>query len=355
MAQAISLGKTKIGAGQPVFVVAEVSGNHNGDINRALAIIDAAANAGADAVKLQTYTPDTMTIDHDSELFVVKSNPAWKGKTLYQLYGEAGTPWEWHEQLFAHARKRGIMCFSTPFDESSVAFLEKFRVPLYKVASFEVVDIPLLKVIGKTKKPVIMSRGMASLTEIELAVRTLKKAGCPHVILLHCISAYPAKPDDMNLATIPDLAKRFGVSAGLSDHTLSNDVAVAAVALGATVVEKHVTLKRSDGGPDAAFSLEPHELASLVASIRTVEKAVGKPNYGAGKSEKENIVFRRSLFVVHDIAKGERFSKANVRSIRPGNGIAPKYFESVLGKKARRALTRGMPLSARDIDGRLLG
>jgi len=241
------VGRREIGKGRPVFIVAEVSGNHNGDIRRALKIIDAAADARADAIKLQTYTPDTMTIDSDRPEFIVQSNPAWKGKTLYQLYGEASTPWEWHAKLFAHAKKRGLICFSTPFDNSSVDFLEKLKVPLYKVASFEVVDIPLLECIGKTKKPVIMSRGMASVEEITLAIKTLKKFGTSEIILLQCVSSYPAKPEDMNLSMIPDLRKRFKVLAGLSDHSLSHDVAVASVALGACVIEKHITLARADG------------------------------------------------------------------------------------------------------------
>lgn len=332
-----------------VFIVAEISGNHRGDVKRALKIIDAAAEAGVDAVKLQTYTPDTMTIDSHDRLFVVKTNPAWRGKTLYQLYQEAYTPWEWHKQLFAHAKKRGLLCFSTPFDESAVDFLEKLRTPLYKIASFEIVDIPLLRRIGRTKKPIIMSRGMASKEEIARAIRTLRKAGARDITLLHCVSAYPAKPVEMNLKTIPDLKRRFRVDVGLSDHTLSHDVAVAAVALGATVVEKHVTLKRSEGGPDAAFSLEPKELKALVKSIRTAEAALGKPTYTRSRNEKENIVFRRSLFVVKDIQKGERFTKHNVRSIRPGNGLAPRYYDSVLGKRAACGIKRGAPLSRKHI------
>jgi len=338
------IGKREIGPGRPVFIVAEVSGNHNGDIKRALEIIDAAADAGADAVKLQTYTPDTMTIRSDRDEFIVKSNPVWKGKTLYELYEWAHTPWEWHEKLFAHAKKRGLICFSTPFDETAVDFLEKFRVPAYKVASFEIVDVPLLERIGKTKKPVIMSRGMASLDEIRTALKTLRKAGTKDIVLLHCVSAYPAKPEDMNLATIPDIAQRFDVLSGLSDHTLGTEIAVASVALGARVIEKHVTLKRADGGPDAAFSLEPEELALLVRSVRTVEASLGKPTYTRSADEKKNAVFRRSLYVVQDIKKGERFTKENVRSIRPGYGLAPKYYKHVLSKRAKQDIKRATPL-----------
>ena len=341
-------GKRSIGHGHPVFIVAEISGNHNGDIKRALAIIDAAADAGADAVKLQTYTADTVTIDSDLPYFKIKSkNKEWRGKTLYQLYTWAHTPWEWHKELFAHGRKRGLLCFSTPFDETAVDFLEKLKVPAYKVASFEIVDIPLLERIGRTKKPVIMSRGMATLDEIRLAMRTLKKAGTKDIVLLHCVSAYPAKPEEMNIATIPDLAKRFNISVGLSDHTLSNDVAVAAVALGARIIEKHLTLSRADGGPDASFSLEPQEFKRLVASVREVERAIGRPSYERSKGESENIIFRRSLFVVKDIKKGEKFTKKNVRSIRPGNGLPPKLYPSVLGKRAVKNIKRATPLSRR--------
>ncbi|MBI2612546.1 pseudaminic acid synthase [Candidatus Kaiserbacteria bacterium] len=345
MKREIRIGKRAIGSRHPVFVVAELSGNHKGDIKRALKIIDVAAEAGADAVKLQTYTPDTMTINSRGPLFVVKTNPAWKGKTLYELYKEAHTPWSWHKRLFAHAKKRGLICFSTPFDETAVDFLETLKAPIYKVASFEIVDIPLLKRIGRTKKPVILSRGMASREEIARAVRTLRKSGTKDIVLLHCVSAYPAKPKDMNLKTIPDLKRRFHVEIGLSDHTLGNDVAITAVALGATVVEKHVTLKRSEGGPDAAFSLEPRELKALVKSIRTAEAALGKPTYARNPDEKQNIVFRRSLFVVQDVKRGERFTKKNLRSIRPGYGLAPRFYDVVLGKRATRNIARGTPLS----------
>ena len=341
------IGQRKIGLEEPIFIVAEVSGNHNGDIKRALKIIDAAADAGVDAVKLQTYTPDTMTIDSNTPEFVVKTNAVWKGETLYELYSEAYTPWKWHAQLFSHAKKRGLTCFSTPFDETAVDFLEKLKVPAYKVASFEIVDIPLLERIGRTKKPVIMSRGMATLDEIRLAMRTLKEAGTKDIVLLHCVSAYPAEPEEMNIATIPDLAKRFNIPVGLSDHTLSIDVAVASAALGACVIEKHLTLKRADGGPGAEFSLEPDELTSLVRSVRTVEKAIGKPTYARNADEKSNIVFRRSLFVVKDMKKGEKFTKKNVRSIRPGNGLPPKLYPSVLGKRAAKNIKRATPLSRR--------
>lgn len=333
-----------IGPGQPVFIVAEMSGNHNGDIKRAYKIIDAAAKAGADAIKLQTYTPDTMTIDCNKKWFMVKGE-LWGGQTLYDLYKTAYTPWVWQPKLKAYAEKKGLVCFSTPFDETAVDFLEKMDVQLYKVASFEVVDIPLLERIGRTKKPVLMSRGMASLEELKLALKTLKKFGCPQVVVLHCVSSYPAIPEQMNLATIPDLQKKFKVPVGLSDHTLSNDVSVAGVALGACVIEKHFTLKRADGGPDAAFSLEPAEMEQLVVASRVAEKAIGYPIYKIGKRESENMVFRRSLFVVNDIKKGEKLSRQNVRCIRPGYGLAPKYLEQVLGKKVKENILRGTPLS----------
>lgn len=338
----IQISKRAIGAGHPALVVAEMSGNHNSDIKRALKVIDAAADAGADAIKLQTYTPDTLTIDSDTKPFIV----TWKGKrrTLYDLYGEAYTPWEWHAKLFAHAKKRGLLCFSTPFDPTSVAFLEKLHVPCYKVASFEIVDIPLLEAIGKTKKPVIMSRGMASIEEIALAIKTLKKFGTTEIILLHCVSAYPANPADMHLATIADMRRRFSTLVGLSDHTLGTDTSIAAIALGACVIEKHFTLRRADGGPDSSFSLEPGEFAALVRSVRTVEAAMGKPSYVQSKEEKKNIVFRKSLFVVKDMKKGELFTSENVRSIRPGNGMAPKFYRSILGKRAARDIKRATPL-----------
>lgn len=342
MVKAIRIGKREIGPEQPVFIVAEMSGNHNHDIKRALKIIDAAADAGADAIKLQTYTPDTMTIDSDRPEFMV----TWKGKRqpLYKLYEQAYTPWEWQVKLFAHAKKRGLLCFSTPFDPTAVAFLEKLKVPCHKVASFEVGDIPLLEVIGKTRKPVIISRGMASKEELARAIATLRKSGTKDIIILQCTSAYPAEPKDMRLSMIPDLRKRFSVPVGLSDHTLSQEVAVAAVALGAMVIEKHFTLRRADGGPDSSFSLEPKEFARMVKAVRTTEAAIGIPSCTRPAAEKPNIVFRRSLFVVKDIKKWECFTSDNVRSIRPGNGMAPKFYRSVLGKRAAMDIKRATPL-----------
>lgn len=345
----VRIGKRVVGDGH-TFIIAEVSANHTGDINKAKEIIAAAAEAGADALKLQTYRPDTITIDSDRPEFQVKVNDAWKGKTLYQLYGEAFTPWEWHAELFAYAKSLGMIAFSSPFDAAAVAFLETLKVPLYKVASFEVIDIPLLEAIGKTKKSVIMSRGLATVEEINLAVKTLRKFGTKEIIILQCISGYPAAPEDMHLSTIPDITKRFKVLAGLSDHTLSNDVAVASVALGASVIEKHLTLRRADGGPDAAFSLEPGEFKHMVESVRMTERAIGTPSYERSKSERENVVFRKSLFAVKEIKKGERFTSENVRSIRPGQGLEPKYYRVVLGKRAARDIAFATPLSWKLID-----
>jgi pseudaminic acid synthase len=343
-------GERGIGDGEPCFVIAEMSGNHNQDINRAFKIIDAIADAGADAVKLQTYTADTITIDCDKKYFQVKVNDAWKGQTLHSLYKTAHTPWEWQPKLKEYADEKGLLLFSTPFDATAVDFLEKMNVALYKVASFEVVDIPLLEKIGKTKKPVIMSRGMATAEEIELAIKTLKENGSPQVAVLHCVSSYPAKPEEMNLATIPDIKKRFNVIAGLSDHTLGQEISITSVAMGANIIEKHVTISRADGGPDAGFSLEPNELKELVKSIRIVESAIGAPSYEVGKKESENVVFRKSLFVVENVKKGEEFTEKNVRSIRPGHGLAPKYYHEVIGKKAATDIEKGEPLNREMIE-----
>jgi pseudaminic acid synthase len=338
-------GQRLIGPGQPCFIIAEMSGNHNQSIKRAYEIIDAAVDVGVDAVKLQTYTPDTMTIDCDNKFFKVVVNDAWKGQTLYQLYGTAFTPWEWQAKLKKYGEKKGVIVFSTPFDETAVDFLEELDVELYKVASFEVCDLELLKKIGKTKKPVIISRGLSSFKEIETAVKTLKKAGASHVAVLHCVSSYPATSEQMNLATINDIAKKLNVISGLSDHTLGSIASLISVGLGAKIVEKHFTLKRADGGPDAGFSLEPQEMKQLISDIREAEKAIGKPTYEIGKKEKENLIFRRSLFVVKDTKKGEKFTRDNVRCIRPGYGLEPKHLSDVLGRIAVCGVERGTPLS----------
>lgn len=340
-----SIGRRKVGPGHPVFLIAEISGNHDQSYEKAIAIIDAAAAAGVDAVKMQTFRPEEHTIDCDAKYFRVQVNDAWKGSTLYSLYQKVYTPWEWQPKLKKYAESKGLIWFSSPGHPSAVDFLEKLNVPLYKVASFDIVDPELLTRLGKTKKPVIISRGLASIADIRFAVRTLKKAGCPAVAVLHCVSSYPATPEQMNLRTIPDIAKKFGVVSGLSDHSLDEEAAIAGTALGASIIEKHVTLKRSDGGPDAAFSLEPRELSELVRSVRETEKALGKVSYEIGKKEAENIVFRRSLFVVADIQKGEKFTKDNVCSIRPGYGLPPKELSNVLGKKATKNISRGTPLT----------
>lgn len=337
-------GERKIGPGCPTFIIAEMSGNHNQDIGRAFKIIDAAVEAGVDAVKMQTYTADTLTIDCDNKYFQVKVNDSWKGQTLYELYKKAYTPWEWQKQLKEYGEKKGILVFSSPFDETAVDFLESLNVSLYKVASFEIVDLELLKKIGSTHKPVIISRGMASLEEIGQAISVLKEAGASQVAVLHCVSSYPAMAEQMNLVTIPDIAKRFNVISGLSDHSLGIVAAITSVALGASIVEKHFTLARAEGGPDSAFSLEPFEMKQLVESIREVELAKGEPTYISGAKEAENIVFRRSLFVVKDIKKGEKFTKENVRCIRPGYGLAPKYLPEILGKDSREDIFRGTPI-----------
>ncbi|KKS26409.1 MAG: Pseudaminic acid synthase [Parcubacteria group bacterium GW2011_GWA2_42_11] len=337
-------GERLIGPGQPVFIVAELSGNHHLKYETAKKLIDAAVRAGADAVKLQTYTADTITIDCNNKYFQVKVNDAWKGQTLHSLYQQAYTPWDWQPKLKQYAESKGLILFSTPFDATAVDFLEKMRVPLYKVASFEVVDIPLLEKIGQTKKPVMMARGMASEQEIALAIKTLKKFGAPQVSILHCLSAYPAKVAEMDLRTIPALAEKFKLVTGLSDHSLGQNASIAAVSLGAMIIEKHLILDRREGGPDAAFSLEPEEFGDLVKSIREVEAALGKVNLKISASEKENVQFRKSLFAVQDIRKGEKLTKNNIRSIRPGYGLAPKHYRSILGRIAARDIKKGTPL-----------
>jgi pseudaminic acid synthase len=334
-------GEREIGKGKPVFIIAEMSGNHNQSFKRAKKLIDVAAEAGVDAIKLQTYTADTMTINCNKEDFQVKVNKAWKGRNLYNLYEWAHTPWEWQPKLKKYAESKGLIFFSTPFDETAVDFLEKMDVSLYKVASFENNHIPLLKKIAQTRKPIIMSRGITKLEEIEEALKTLKKAGNSEVALLHCVSSYPAKYEQMNLKTIPDIRKRFNVIPGLSDHTLGIETAIAAVALGAKVIEKHFTISRKDGGPDATFSLEKDELKNLVKTIRNIEKSLGKPNYKIEKKEAENRVFKRSIYVTKDIKKGEKFTPQNIRVIRPGYGLHPRYYEKLLGKKSIKNLTRG--------------
>ena len=341
----IVIGSRTVGTGRPTYVVAEMSANHNQDLDRAKAIVRAAHEAGADAIKLQTYTPDMMTIDCANEHFRIGPGTAWEGDTLYDLYRRAATPWEWHPALRDLALELGLDFFSTPFDGSAVRFLEELGVPAYKVASFEITDVELLGRIGATGKPVIMSTGMATLDEIEEAVQTLRGAGAGGLALLKCTSAYPAPVEDINLRTIPHLAAAFNVPVGLSDHTLGIEVAVSAVALGATIIEKHLTLSRDDPTPDAGFSLEPNEFRMMSAAVRNCEKALGGIVYGVAEAERRSAVFRRSLFAVEDIAEGAPFSEKNVRSIRPGSGLHPRYLKDVLGRRARHPIARGTPLS----------
>lgn len=344
MTETITIQDREIGAGKPVFIIAEISGNHNQSFETAVALVKAAVDAGVDAVKLQTYTADTLTVDCDTENFRIKGNTLWDGNTLYKLYQEAYTPWEWQPELKKIADDLGVILFSTPFDATAVEFLEDLDMPAYKVASFEIVDIPLLEKIAKTGKPVIMSTGMSTVGEIEEAVQTLQRAGNRECALLKCTSAYPASPDDMNLVTIPTLADVFHMPVGLSDHTLGTAASVAAVALGAAILEKHLTLSRSEPGPDAAFSLEPHEFRLLVEQVRFTEKALGKVNFGVTEQEAKSRVFRRSLFVVKDVRAGEMFNSGNVRSIRPGNGLHTRYLSRIMGCSATRDVKAGAPL-----------
>ena len=341
-----TIGRRHIGADQPTYIVAEMSANHNQDYDRAVRILEAAKGAGADAVKLQTYTPDTLTIDCDRQWFRIGKGTIWEGRKLYDLYGEAYTPWDWQPRLKGVADELGLDLFSTPFDDSAVAFLESELQPaVYKVASFELVDLALIRRIARTGKPMILSTGMASLAEIEDGVRAAREAGAEQIALLACTSAYPAPPEEMNLRRIPHLAEAFGVVAGLSDHTLGIAVPVAAVALGAHIVEKHLTLSRNDPGPDIAFSAEPQEFADMVAAIRTAEKALGEATFEMTEQEAASRVFRRSLFVVRDIKAGEAFTEENVRCIRPGHGLPPKELPAVLKRRAAVDIPRGTPLS----------
>ena len=342
---AMMIAGRRIGPGEPVYVVAELSANHHQDYEQAVRLVAAAAEAGADAVKLQTYTADTLTLDSDRPEFRIGAGSPWAGRTLHDLYAEAYTPWEWQPRLKEVAERLGLALFSTPFDPTAVEFLEAMGVPAYKVASFEIVDLPLIRQIAATGKPVIVSTGMATREEIAEAVATIRAAGNEQIALLKCTSAYPSPPESMNLRTIPDLAASFGVPAGLSDHTLGIAVPVAAVALGATIVEKHFTLSRDLGGPDAPFSLEPAEFKAMVEAIRTAEKALGEVAYGPRPDETPSLAFRRSLFVVADVAAGEPLTADNVRSIRPGHGLAPKHLDRVLGRRAARDISRGTPLT----------
>ncbi|MCB8980447.1 MAG: pseudaminic acid synthase [Ardenticatenaceae bacterium] len=340
----IKINGRRIGPNEPTYVIAEMSANHNHDFELAVKILEAAKESGADAVKLQTYTADTLTIDCDNPYFRIEGT-IWEGKNLYDLYGEAYTPWDWQPKLKEIANSLGMDLFSTPFDETAVTFLEQMDVPAYKVASFENVDLPLLRRIAQTGKPIIMSNGMATLAELDEAVQTLYQAGATELALLKCVSSYPARPEDMNLRTIPNLAQTFGVPVGLSDHSMDIAVPVTAVALGACIIEKHFTLSRNMKGPDSEFSLEPDEFKQMVAAVRTAEQALGKVQYGPTQTETKSKNFRRSLFVVEDIASGEPFTTKNVRSIRPGHGLHTRYLPDVLGKKASKSVKRGTPVT----------
>lgn len=341
----LHIGNRALGTGHPVYIVAEVSANHGQNFDQAVRLIQAAKEAGADAVKLQTYTPDTMTLACDRECFRIGGGTLWDGRTLYELYGEAYTPWEWQPRLKKMAEDLGLDLFSTPFDASAVDFLESMRVPAHKLASFELVDLPLIQKMARTGKPLIISTGMATLDEIEEALRTAREAGAKEIVLLKCTSAYPADAADMNLRTLPEMAARFQVPVGLSDHSMGVAVPVAAVALGACLIEKHLTLSRAAKGPDSAFSLEPGEFKAMVEAVRTTERALGKVQFGAGEHEKSSLAFRRSLFVVEDMKRGEVFSEKTVRAIRPSNGLHTRCLPEILGRRAARDIERGTPVT----------
>lgn len=338
----MQIGKHTIGSGSEPFIIAEMSGNHNQSLERAMQIIKAAAETGAHAIKLQTYTADSLTIDHKGGLFdITDPNSLWAGRNLYELYQEAATPYEWHKPMMDYAKELGILCFSTPFDEDAVDFLEELDVPAYKIASFENNHIPLIKKIAKTGKPVVASTGISTLADIQLLVDTLKENGCPDIVLLKCTSIYPATPENTNIKTIPNMRELFGCEVGLSDHTMGVGVSVAAVALGATVIEKHFCMSRAEGGVDSAFSLEPAEMKLLVEETKRAQQSLGKVSYGILEAERKSLLFKRSVYVVEDILAGESFSETNTRIIRPGDGLPPKYYEEILGKKAKTDINKG--------------
>jgi N-acetylneuraminate synthase len=341
----IEINGRRIGPGEPTYIIAEMSGNHNQRFDDAVKIIQAAKEAGADAVKLQTYTADSLTIRSDQPYFRVGKGTLWEGRTLHDLYGEAYTPWDWQPRLQAVANDLGLDLFSTPFDSTAVDFLEEMNIPAYKIASFEIIDLPLIQLVAQIGKPIIVSTGMASLAEIDEAVRTIRNTGNEQIVLLKCNSAYPAPPEEMNLITIPHLSQVFEILVGLSDHTLGIEVSIASVTLGACIIEKHFTLSRSIPGPDSAFSLEPHEFKAMVDAVRTTEKALGSVRFGVSEHEAGSYVFRRSLFVVQDVKSGEVFTNENVRSIRPGHGLAPKHHSQIIGRRAARDIPQGTPLA----------
>lgn len=346
----IEIEGRRIGPEYPPYVIAEVSGNHNGRLENALRLIEVAEEAGADAVKLQTYTADTLTIDCDMPDFQI-TDGLWAGKTLYQLYEWAHTPWEWHEALFRRARELGITIFSSPFDPSAVDLLEKLNAPAYKIASFEAVDLQLINYVASTGKPMIISTGMADVDEIQEAIDSAREGGCRELALLHCVSGYPAPASDYNLLTIPDMIKRFGLVIGLSDHTLDNTTAIASIALGASIVEKHFTLDRNAGGPDDSFSLEPKELTALCRDCKTAWEAIGKVDYGRKSSEVGNVKFRRSLYFVKDLKAGDEITPDAIRSVRPGFGLSPKYYDLIIGRKVKQEISANTPVRPELIEG----
>jgi len=342
----ITINNRKIGPDQPPFIIAEMSGNHNQSLERALEIIEAVAKTGAHALKIQTYTPDTMTLDIDEREFHISDPKSlWAGNSLYKLYGEAYTPWEWHKPIFDRARELGIIAFSTPFDDTAVDFLESLDVPCYKIASFENTDLPLIRRVADTGKPLIISTGMASIAEIDDAVQAARESGCKDLVLLKCTSTYPAAAENTNILTIPHMRELFGCEVGLSDHTMGVGVSVASVALGATVLEKHFTLNRADGGVDSTFSIEPAEMTQLVVETERAWQALGKVSYGATEAEKKSIMFRRSLYVVQDIKAGEALTNENIRAIRPGLGLPTKYLPQIINRVAKQDLKRGTALN----------
>ncbi len=343
MKNEISIAGRPIGQDYPPYIIAELSANHNGRLETALKIIEEAKKAGADAVKLQTYTADTITLNSDAEEFMIRGG-LWDGKSLYQLYQEAHMPWEWHKPLFEHARKHEITIFSSPFDNTAVDLLEDLNAPAYKIASFEAVDLPLIKYVASTGKPMIISTGMADAEEIQEAIEAAREGGCKELAILHCVSGYPAPAADYNLRTIPDMIQRFGLVTGLSDHTLDNTTAIASVVLGASIIEKHFTLDRNGGGPDDSFSLEPAELAALCRDSKTAWSALGQVDYGRKSSEQGNVKFRRSLYFVKDLKAGEVITEDAVRSVRPGFGLAPKLLESLVGKALKNDVKKNTPI-----------
>jgi len=346
MNRTITISGRSIGRSHRPFIIAEVSGNHNQSLDRALAIVEAAAKAGAHGLKLQTYTADTMTLDLDrDEFFIDDPNSLWKGRSLHKLYQEAYTPWEWHKAIFERARALGMIPFSTPFDATAVDFLEELGVPCYKIASFENTDLPLIRKVAATGKPMIMSTGMATVADLDEAVRAAREAGCEDLILLKCTSTYPAAASDTNLLTIPHMRTLFECEVGLSDHTFGIGASVASIALGASVIEKHFTLARADGGVDSTFSMEPAEMAALVVESERAWMALGEVHYGLTEKEKQSMIFRRSLYVAEDLAAGEALTEKNLRIIRPGLGLPPKYFSSLIGKRVGRAVRKGTPMS----------